>query len=80
MNNNTHSVTLKDTFSHAACLDARRRIEAVKGVSSVSYLPQGCFGIDVYRMWVDIEPGSNAAEEIRKLAEVRAITKGFVFE
>lgn len=74
--NNIHSISLKDEFDHAACLAARERIAAVKGVSNVRYLPQGCFGIDVHRIWVDIEPNSGAAGEISRMPEVRNIASG----
>lgn len=75
----TYSISLKDEFDVAACFDARARIGKVAGVTAMRALPQGCFGIDPHRLWVDVEPGSAAVDEIRRMPEVRIVKKGHNF-
>jgi hypothetical protein len=77
---NRFSVSLKDSFDQAQCLDVRERIATLPGVTNVHFMPQGCFGIDLRRIWVDIAPGSIAAEQILKMAEVKAVKKGLNFD
>lgn len=80
MSDNNYSISLKRDFDHAACLEARERIAAMRGVSNIRYLPQGCFGIDVHRLWVEIDPASDAPAKISRMDEVRAVAKGYVFK
>ena len=77
---NTHSISLKDSFDQAQCLDTRARIAALPGVTNVHFMPEGCFGMDLRRIWADIAPGSAAADEIRKMPEVKAVKKGVNFD
>lgn len=79
VSNNNLSISLKDDFDHAACLAASARIQALPGVSNVRYLPQGCFGIDVYRIWAEVAPGSGAEEKIAAMPEVKAVARGYIF-
>jgi len=76
----TYSVSLKDEFDGAACLDARGRIGKVAGVTAMHSVPQGCFGIDFHRLWVDVEPGSSAIDEIRRMPEVKTVKWGLNFD
>ena len=76
----TYSISLKDEFDSAACLDVRQRIAALPGVTNVHFMPEGCFGIDVRRIWADIAPGSSAAKDIRKMPEIKAVKKGVNFD
>lgn len=82
MNRNTerYSVSLREEFDAAACLDARERIAKIAGVAATFSFPQGCFGIDPHRVWVDIEAGSAAVDELRRLPEVKTVKKGPQFD
>ena len=75
----TYSISLKDEFDTAACLDVRARIGKIPGVTAMRSVPEGCFGIDMYRVWVDVAPGSAAIDEIHRMPEVRMVKKGHDF-
>ena len=76
----TMSVTLKEEFNDQQCMKAMEKIQKMDGVLNTHFLPQGCFGIDHHRLWVDYDSQHDISDKIIKMPEVKKVNPGHNFD
>ena len=63
-------ISLKDEFNQQQCLDTMQRVQATPGVIAASFEPEGCFGLNLHKIFVVTQAGSQAPAKIAALPGV----------